>query len=209
MSKLLIFTALFVVSLFSYSLDVGDEEGDESNYTYEIEMSASGSFDVYNWVSDKEIKKYAESEKVKKLIQVALRNKVGSGMTNSIGKCNEYVVKALNQAGLPAWTGKEAYYAVQVKDVASDFGYVNLLDKYPDMTSKDAPKGAILVYSASTNVSCKMPNGQGCGHVEIKTKNGYTDNTKEIFYVSDYSDYRPVDVDRRYKLTAIFIYPLK
>lgn len=157
-------------------------------------------------ITDEQIKSYSESPKVEKLVQIALRNKVASGMVNSIGRCNEYVVKALNQAGMPAWTGADAYYAYQVKDVAHKYKYLDLLDSRPQMTSKDAPKGAILVYSSNSNVSCKTPKGIGCGHVEIKTENGYSDDSKKIYFVSDYSDYRPVDTDQRYKLIAILIY---
>lgn len=156
--------------------------------------------------SDSGIKAYSDSAEVKKMIQFALKNKLASGMTNSKGKCNEYVVKAVAAAGLPAWTGVTAYYAYQVSEAAPKLGYTDLLEKFPTMTSKEAPRGAILVYSSNSKTSCKTPKGVGCGHVEIKTENGYSEDSSKIYFISDYSEYRPVDIDPRYKLIAIFIY---
>ncbi len=154
---------------------------------------------------DPEIISYSESEEVAVMIKNALKNKLVSGMENSLGKCSEYVRKALNSAGMSAWTGATAHYAYQVKDAALKLGYNNLLEKYPDMKSKEAPKGAILVYSGKPTLGCVTPEGFGCGHVEIKTEEGYSGNNKKIYYVSDYSDYRPADISSRFKLTAILI----
>lgn len=121
---------------------------------------------------DGEIKTYSESEEVKKMIEFALKNKLASGTTNSKGKCNENVVKAVRAGGLPAWTGVTAYYAYQVSEAAPKIGYTNLLEKYPGMTSKEAPRSAILVYSSNANTTCKTLKGVGCGHVEIKVESG-------------------------------------
>lgn len=155
--------------------------------------------------ADSEIKTYSDSLEVKKMIEFALKNKLASGMSNSKGKCNENVVKAVAAGGLPVWTGANAYYAYQVSEVAPKLGYTDLLEKYPEMTSKEAPRGAILVYSANTKSTCKTPKGVGCGHVEIKVENGHSEDPDKIYFISDYSENHPVDIDSRFKLIAIFI----
>lgn len=209
MVKIFIIITIASISVWAHEADslYQPDEATESDYKYEknfsLELSEAktSESDI-----DKSIKLYSESAKVQKLIQFAIKNKLASGMVNSKGKCNEYVVKALNHAGLPAWTGAQAYYAYQVKEIAPKLNYTDLLETYPEMTAKEAPKGAILVYSANNQVSCKTPKGIGCGHVELKAEDGYSSDSNKIYFVSDYSDYRPVDIDKRYKLTAIFIY---
>ena len=155
---------------------------------------------------DERIKNYSSSLKTKKMVDYAVKNKVSIGKINSTGKCNLHVVKAVRHAGYPDWNGNNAYYASQVKDVATkELKYTNLLYDYPEMTPQTAPFGAILVYKAE-NTSCIIPSKSdqkneekvGCGHIEIKT---------ESQFVSDYIDSVPVNHnDKRYTLTAVLIY---
>jgi hypothetical protein len=141
------------------------------------------------WLNDPDVQAYSSSPKADTLVNYALRNKAATGMERSIWRCNPYVLKAVQAAGMPGWTGAAAYYASQVKDAGKNLGYKNLLEKYPQMRPEDAPKGAILVYSADPKPGgCKTPRGDGCGHVEIKTENGYDPTVRKPYFVSDYSD---------------------
>lgn len=154
-------------------------------------------------LKDNRVIKHLKSPKTKILMDYAVKNKIRDGRRNSAGKCNLYVVNAVRAADLPAWTGSNAYYAVEVTDVAvNQLGYINLLSDYTDLTAKNAPIGSILVYSSQSTPSCTIPKGklkgEGCGHIEIKT---------DSQYVSDYIDSVPVNEgDSRYKLTAVLIY---
>lgn len=159
------------------------------------------------WQLDPQIQAYASSPEVQKMINFAIANRKADGMGNSLGECNIHVMNAVKKTSLPAWNGETAFYGSQVKNAAKNLGYQNLLESYPGMTPQDAPKGAILVYSANDKTRCNIPNSkptQGCGHVEIKTDNGSKGK-----YVSDYLDPNPLAIDRRYTLTAILIYPVK
>ena len=195
---------LLFLACSGYALADNEEKTEEIEIA---ELPKTASTSKYVWEADSEIKAYAESNKVNKLLQYAIKNKTATSMETTKGRCNAAVSAALAAVGMPAWNGSTAYYAYQVKDEAPKLSYIDLLAKYPHMTPEEAPKGAILVYSANSSVSCKTPKGIGCGHIEFKAENGSAEDSKNIYYVSDYTDYRPVTIDKRYKLTAIFIYP--
>lgn len=152
------------------------------------------------WMNDPGVTSYMQSAKTRKMLTYATNNRAVVGAQNSLGKCNLYVVQAVNHAGFPAWTGATAYYAYQVKDEAKKIGYRNLLDEYPAITERTAPVGSILVYSSEpTATGCRVPKTNlGCGHIEIKT---------DLGYVSDYFDRRPVSdsTKTKFKLTAVLI----
>lgn len=195
-----IFVILLSVSstVFARSFyETDDDDADSETSMVEMAQNKSHTIDT-----DPRVLDYADNAKVKKMINHAVANYVAKGRANSVGKCNLYVAQAVAAAGMPRWSGQNAYYAVQVKDVAvNSLGYINLLDDYPNATPKDAPVGSILVYS-TTSLKCSIPKSNppmGCGHVEIKTK---TD------YVSDYIDSVPVNEGgNTFTLTAILVLP--
>lgn len=111
----------------------------------------------------------------------------GSRKAGSTGKCFRYVKWGWIGGGFT-----KSYPGTKMaRDAGGDLrrmGFRNLLSesKYNTLTARDAPKGAVLVYS-----------GGCCGHVEVKAG----DNE----YLSDFSSGRPVSDYLPRRLIGIYV----
>lgn len=152
---------------------------------------------------DEKIKKYSQSDKVKKSIEHAMKNKYKM----SQGSCYRSVKKALLASKLiPNHYSDLA--AINSKESLKKFGFINMLESEPYKSQIGsnpnlAPKGAVLVYSSG------IPCGpvKDCGHVEIKTG-----DLGKPGVVSDYySDYpisktpAAMKYGTQYKLVGVMI----
>lgn len=148
--------------------------------------------------SEEDVQRYSQSEAVQKMISHAMKRKA----PRSKRLCYRYVKKALLAGPLVSTYPPGA----KAKDAMVDLknqGMVNLLDdpqwKQKISGPKDAPKGAILVYSHSRK--------NRAGHIEIKTGDGH-----EGGYVSDFYQKTPIlgnenagMASRRYQLIGVFV----
>lgn len=148
--------------------------------------------------TEAEVKAYSESEGVQQMITHAMRNKAPS----SKRLCYRYVKKSLLAGKLVSSYPPGARAKDAVVDLKAQ-GMVNLLDdpqwKQKITGPKDAPKGAVLVYSHSLK--------RKAGHIEIKTGEGTSGG-----YVSDFYQSTPIlgnanagIASRRYQLIGVFV----
>lgn len=154
---------------------------------------------------DEKIKKYSNSDKIKKTIQFGLSNKFSA----SQGRCYRSVKKALLASKLIP-NHYSDFAAINSKESLKKFGFINLLDSEPyksqiGINPNLAPKGSVLVYSSG------IPCGpvKDCGHVEIKT-----DDPGKPGVVSDYYSNYPISktpaaikYGTQYKLVGVMIKP--
>ncbi|MGE0633855.1 MAG: hypothetical protein AB7O96_15680 [Pseudobdellovibrionaceae bacterium] len=157
-------------------------------------------------LTDEQIAAYSKSSKVQKMIAIAVGNS-----SSRTGYCLPAVIKAMSGSGLaPQWWASSpqdhnwyAKYSIPHLE-AKERGFVNLLDTNPNLTPEDAPEGAILVYSGRNprstclDLSPKATEEQDCGHIEIRTANGY---------VSDFVSSSPISdmANSTYKIIGIMV----
>jgi hypothetical protein len=84
------------------------------------------------------------------------------------GKCGIAIRRGLNVAGV--WSGGGIGHAKDMMPGLKKMGFVNLKDKYPNITPDSAPAGTILVYGAAAARNRRYCKGQGTtyGHIEYK-----------------------------------------
>lgn len=164
---------------------------------------------------DQRIQNYSNSAATQKVIDYAMSHK----RRKSQGACYRYVKEALacgpkgrrgsGDCLIPSW-----YSGVPASGAKNDlkrYGFVNLLEIDPYKTQitspRQAPKGAVLVYSSG--VPCRGTRIPDCGHIEIKTGSGNNPG-----YVSDYYFDDPInDTPRvrrnggrtRYRLIGVMV----
>lgn len=148
--------------------------------------------------TEAEVKAFSESQGVQQMITHAMRSKAPS----SKRLCYRYVKKSLLAGKLVSTYPPGARAKDAVVDLKAQ-GMVNLLDdpqwKKKITGPKDAPKGAVLVYSHSSK--------RRAGHIEIKTGEGTSGG-----YVSDFYQSTPIlgnanagIASRRYQLIGVFV----
>lgn len=159
---------------------------------------------------DAAILKYSQSEEVQYSIGYALKHKKSA----SQGYCYRSVKKAL----IAAPKGKKGLLseyiwdqaALMAKNSLKKHGFINLLDSEPYKTQmkspRNAPKGAVLVYSSGIPCGEKVLD---CGHIEIKT-----DSAGKPGFVSDYYSKDAINetagarkYGTSYKLVGVMIKP--
>lgn len=204
-----------------------------SEPTEKIAVEPTNSADTHTTRNlDAQIKAYSESKEVTRMIDWAMKNKSASSKGMCYRKVKEAMA---TQCGPPREDyfcrnpfapegGKKGpgnnltksvstemadSYALSAKTRLKQEGFVNLLEIEPYKTQmhspKNAPKGAILVYSSG--IPCKKQ--KDCGHTEIKVG-----NPGEPGYVSDYYSDNSVNETPRtrkypsnYKLVGVMIKP--
>lgn len=130
-------------------------------------------------ITPAEVDAYSQHPTVQRVIQVAMSSKRKSG-----GQCLEYVLRALQGSGLTSrwWAEGPRDYKMYAKYSAPQLeerGFVNLLSFQPKLTPELAPVGAILVYSGRNpgstckDFSARAALEKDCGHIEIRTLDGY------------------------------------
>lgn len=101
------------------------------------------------------------------------------------GNCLIRVLEAISGSGLPGrWSApnryNENYWAKSTLKNLKSANWTNMLEAIPSLDAYSAPPGAILVYSGSSPTSsCTFPSpsNKDCGHVEIRSKDGFISDT--------------------------------
>ncbi len=159
------------------------------------------------------IKKYSESEQVKKTFEWANSKKPWVA-----GQCYQHTKEALaTQTKMGSGPGNNLipnwYASAKAKYGVNDLkqsGFINLLDHtdYKNMTSQTAPHGAVLIYS---HVNSKGLEDGKAGHAEIKFDDIVDGKNVQRYFYGPLHSY-PVNnkAGSRYKLIGIMIkHPMK
>lgn len=156
-------------------------------------------------LTQEDIINYSKRSDVLKMVSTAMATARGRG---SSGQCLDYVLRALNSSGVaPRWwaSGQASDYNMYAKysiPHLEERNFLNLLSAESTLSAEDAPVGSILVYSGRSPTSnCRDGSSRAspekdCGHIEIRTENGY---------VSDFYSTQPITAIGPYKLIGIMI----
>lgn len=146
-----------------------------------------------------QVKNYSNSPEVKKSLATGMRL---FSRKKSKGFCYTAIKKILAASGLVPNDRIGGESALSAKDTLKEqFGFINLLDilsfKTEIITAADAPVGSVLVYSSDNK--CKRSKIPDCGHIEMKTENGFISD----FYTKNLITRKP-----QYKLVAVMVKPM-
>ena len=157
---------------------------------------------------NEEVRKYSESQEVQEMISYAWRNKE----SGSVSRCYAYVKDALYSAGLTSRRLSGVAPSSTAEPELKKQGFVNLLDD-PDWQKvitdpSKAPYGSVLVYEGGRRLrGCGEGVDRRCGHVEIRTRDGYVSDFFNVNPVTGNPDLNPGLSGRNRKLVAVMIKP--